>query len=284
MTGISRPVVVGVDGSPASRGAVRWAVDESIHRAAPLLVVHAFGAPDPDDLPAERHRVALDAAAEARAWWGSGRVTTVTAAGSAVPLLVDQSRHACLVVVASRGHGGFTGLLVGSVSARLAAQAHCPVLVVHHGERWVGPESSLPRHGPVVVGVGGSATTQHTLGLAFGEAASRDLPLVALHAWTRPEHRRHRRAGDPAWLETVALNTLAGQVEPWRAKFPDVRVRMLAPEGGAAAALVEQSRSAVLVVVGAHDRGDVDDVLLIGSVTQQVLHHADCSVLVDHTD
>ena len=283
MPDIRRPVVVGVDGSPASLGAVRWAVDEAARHSVPLKVVHALGRPGLLGFSSKEQRIALDAAVEARRWVPGTEVTTTTAVGSPAGVLRDQSHRAGLVVVGSRGHGGFSGLLVGSVSAHLAAYAHCPLLVVHRGENWAGQEAQLPSHAPIVVGDDGSAPAQHALGLAFAEAAARRVPLVAVRVWQQPEQRRRRRPVDPVGLAAAEERALSTGVEPWRIKYPDVEVRLVVREGGVAAELIQAATQALMVVLGARGRGGFEE-LLLGSVTHQVLHHAASPVLVDRVN
>lgn len=136
-------IVVGVDGSPGSRAALRWAFDEARIRRAALEVVTvwqfpvmtslpAFGAmPPPDDMgeqaEAELRQVLVD---EDVAPTDEVPVTTVVAEGAAAPALLEASEGADLLVVGSRGHGGFTGLLLGSVSHQCASHSECPVVVV----------------------------------------------------------------------------------------------------------------------------------------------------------
>lgn len=279
MTANRRPVIVGVDGSPASLGAVRWAADEAIRHGQPLQITHALGVPGPYEQAADEHELVLQAAAEARNWQpGLHDVITSTWHGSPARILVEQSRHATLVVVGSRGRGGFQALLLGSAGLQLAAHAHCPVLVIHHAERWAGPESLLPQHQPIVVGADGSTPSELAVELAFAEAASRGVALTAVHAWQEPA-RHWGRSVDPAQLATEAQHVLAAQVEPWRAKYPTVQVELRAVGGTAAPVLVSEAHDALMVVLGPRGQGGFDE-LRLGSVTQQVLEHASVPVFV----
>ena len=137
-------IVVGVDGSDGSRAALRWAHAEAQLRQCPLDVVTvwqfpvmtslpAFGAvPPPEDLsgPAEEslESVLRD---EGVATTDAVPVTATVAEGSAAGALLTAAEDADLLVVSSRGHGGFTGLLLGSVSHQCTAHSPCPVVVVH---------------------------------------------------------------------------------------------------------------------------------------------------------
>src|SRR5258706_3377757 len=157
-----RPIVVGVDGSTASLGAVRWAADEAARHGCTLRVVHALSW----EGPADGQGVVLDAAGEARAWQPGIAVETMTVGGPPASVLQEQSRTAGLVVIGGRVHDG--GLLDASVGAHLAGFAHCPVLVVNNGWRWADPMSALPQQAPVVVWVVGSPASQRALAFGYG--------------------------------------------------------------------------------------------------------------------
>ncbi|GAA0717209.1 universal stress protein [Dactylosporangium roseum] len=273
-----QPVIVGVDGSPAGFGAVRWAADEAVRHGRPLRITHALGVPGPFEQAADEHELALHAAIEARGWQPGLHVTTSTWHGSPAHVLVEQSRHASLVVVGSRGIGGFRSLLVGSVGLQTAAHAYCPVLVVHHAERWAGPECPLPRHQPVVVGADGSAASELAVELAFTEAASRGVALTAVRAWEEPAHR-WRRPVDLTRQAAAARDALAADLEAWRAKYPTVPVELRAVRGAPAPVLVAEADNALMVVLGPRGKGGFEE-LRLGSVTQQVLEHAPAPVLV----
>ena len=134
-------IVVGIDGSAASLEALRWARREAEVRGADVVALHAWqpayatelAATFDLDQDAGFERAAHDVAAGALdATAGVGvepRVQVVRDLGG--PALVDASRHAALLVVGARGHGGFAELLLGSVSRRCVHAATCPVVVVH---------------------------------------------------------------------------------------------------------------------------------------------------------
>ena len=274
MTTIQRPVIVGVDESPAALGAVRWAADAAVRFGRPLRITHVLGVPGPAEEITDEQALVLDAAAEARHWYPGLHVTTSTWYGHPAQVLREQSRHAELVVVGSRGHGGFHALLVGSVGVHLAGYAHCPVLVVHHAERWAGPETQLPSHQPVVVGADGSVGGQYALEMAFREASARGVPLVAVRAWQQPVSRLARRI-DPG---KVAAE-LAADLERLQAKDPAVELRPRVVEGAPVPVLLHEATDALMVVLGARGHGGFAD-LRLGAVTQHVLEHADIPVLV----
>jgi len=282
MTVQRRPVIAGVDGSAASLGAARWAADEAIRLGQPLNVVRVVQPPGPTGENADEHRLAMDIAAACRHWQPGLDVTAAVWGGDPAAELCEHSRHASLLVVASRGFGGFHSLAVGSVSTHLVSYAHCPVLVVHHGERWAGPESMLPRHRPIVVGVDGPASRTEVLGVAFDEAAHRHVPLIAVHAWQRPSGR-HGWSTDVDGPHTAAVHELAAAVEPWRATYPTVDVGQRVVEGTGSTVLLSAGADTLMVVLGARGAGGFQD-LRLGAVVQQVLHHTEVPVMVVRHD
>jgi len=135
-------IVVGVDGSEESKEALRWALEEALLCEAsvravyawhdPYLVTPGFGPPQdfaPDALR-ERAVELLDAIIADVASDSEVHVDATVAEGRAASVLVDAADGADLLVVGSRGHGGFVGLLLGSVSQQCVTHAPCPVLVV----------------------------------------------------------------------------------------------------------------------------------------------------------
>ncbi len=132
-------IVVGVDGSAESIGAARWAAAEAVRNGNRVVLLSAWqypmswGAtiPLPDGYdPAVDARSVLDPVTEAlRAEFPSVDISNRVVEGHPAEVLVEASRHTPLLVVASRGHGAFAGMLLGSVSQHCAAHAHSPVLV-----------------------------------------------------------------------------------------------------------------------------------------------------------
>jgi nucleotide-binding universal stress UspA family protein len=140
----STTIVVGVDGSEASRDALRWAAQQAALTGAQLRVVmswyiptSAYWLPMPEDIDAEKAtRDILDRTLhETLGDTPTISVSTVVAEGHPAPVLIDQSQDADLLVVGSRGHGEFTGMLLGSVSEHCVSHAGCPVVVVRPKRR-----------------------------------------------------------------------------------------------------------------------------------------------------
>ncbi|WP_240135675.1 universal stress protein [Streptomyces sp. MUM 178J] len=287
---MSGVVVVGVDGSASSLAAVEAAAREARLRGAGLRVVHAFiwpalhvplgpspSGPPEGGLRNLADRLVAEAVDRARAAAPEVEVSRAVVTGEPLTVLEAQSRAAELVVVGSRGMGGFVGLLVGSTAVHLAAHGRCPVLVVRE---------QPSAEGPVVLGVDGSAAGGPAVDFAFAEAELRKAPLVALHAWTTwnapmpaPQDPSMPYANPPGALageeERLLSEALAGRQE----RYPGVVVEHRAVHGGTREELIEASRSAQLVVVGSRGRGGFTG-LLLGSVSQALLHHAHCPVTV----
>lgn len=138
-------VVVGIDGSAAAHAALRFALDEARMRGCRLVAMHAFDLPAFVDAPhalvptlLDDLRTAsadlLDEAFETVGGVGDVEVERRTAQGLPARALVEASKGAELLVIGSRGRGGFAGLLLGSVSQQCAHHAHCPIAIVHAPE------------------------------------------------------------------------------------------------------------------------------------------------------
>ncbi|MFJ3726459.1 universal stress protein [Streptomyces sp. NPDC090045] len=290
---MSGPVVVGVDGSPSAMAAVDAAAREALLRGAELHVVHAFIWPamhvppgtSPLGPPAggvreSVERLLHEAVGRARSAAPGVRATSAVMPGEAVAALEAESRTAQLIVVGQRGSGGIRALLLGSTAVHLAAHGHCPVMVVRGR-----PEPE----GPVLVAVDGSPQGRSAIAYAFAEASMRGSELVALHAWSTwsdhgesgPDHSVELvdLIGDVDELRAVEERLLAEALSGHRERYPEVTVRPQVVRGRVRPTLIEASDGAQLMVVGARGRGGFAG-LLLGSVSQAVLHHANCPVTV----
>ncbi|MEV4121534.1 universal stress protein [Micromonospora sp. NPDC049645] len=287
---MNRPVVVGVDGSPSSLVAAEHAARVALLRSRPLLLVHAYlhpfgyGVPlNPYDLgvpvPSEEAQQMLERTAAELVDRCPGLTVEVRqVAGGPGATLIEESRRAELVVVGSRGLGGFAGLLLGSVGAQVAAHAHCPVLVVRPDEQ------PIPVDAPVLVGVDGSEPSRRAVSYGADEAALRDVPVVLVHVGppgegrTVPEEIEESQAA----YQAEGARLLADASAEVRAEHPGLVVREHPVRAaGAAQGLIEASGSASLLVVGTRGRAGFAG-LLLGSVSQAAVQHAHCPVLVAH--
>jgi nucleotide-binding universal stress UspA family protein len=283
-----RTIVVGIDGSQGSEIAQRWAVDEARTRKQPLRLVCAFTwNTDLDSVPMyvyetgvgikELKRITeatLRAALEQIKTIADVDVTSAAVEGGAVEVLLKEAGTASLVVVGSRQLHATGSFVLGSVGAHVAARATCPVVVTR------GPAGYPAERSKVIAGVDATEQSEAVLGFAFAEASRHGVPLravlcwhpsiVKVRYWTEQGTERGRVQAE-AWL----AETMAG----WQEKYPDVAVTTRVADEHPVSGLVEESLAEYLLVVGKSGRGATAGVLL-GSVSQGVLHHAICPVAV----
>jgi nucleotide-binding universal stress UspA family protein len=290
--GAQRPVVVGVDGSRSALNAVRWAAEQSHRRQLPLRLVHAFHiapAMYPRTFTATEeirkliHRTVGEFLREGVAAAHEGapqlRVDTATIEAQTVSALADEAKRAFMVVLGSRGEGGFERLLLGSTAVGLTSHARCPVAVVRGAE----VDTPPPSTGAVVVGVDGSPISEAAVKFATEEAAARQVPLLAVHTWderiTDPAYLAARIEQDevPAAQEQRAL--LAEQMAGYQQEHPDVPIEQVLVHDHPAQGILRQAEKAQLIVLGSRGRGGFIGMLL-GSTSQAVLQHATCPVLI----
>ncbi len=288
---MSDPVIVGVDGSASSLTAVDVAAREARLRGTSLRIVHAIGRPSahlpsgaapwsPADHGLEPMVHGELARAEERAHAAAPGVelTRSVVAGDAIEVLEIESRSAALTVVGSRGLTGFSGLLLGSTAVHLAAHGHGPLMVVRGR-----PDPD----GPVLLAVDGSPAGERAVEFAFAEAALRGAPLVALHVWNTWNEGAYEAPLDPLaamvanadQLREAEQGLLDRTVAPWQEAYPQVTVERRLVRSRIRNALIDAGKEAQLVVAGARGSGGFTG-LLLGSVSQALLHHAHCPVAV----
>ena len=289
MTSTPRPVVVGVDGTPGSLSAVRWAAEEALLRKLPLRLVYVYTWPpnygptpmygawptrDPLEIKETAEQLALEAADVARAAQPTVEVTAESVEGSRVPVLIAESGRAAVLVLGSRELGPFGSVVLGSVGAGVAAHAACPVVVVRGaaGE----PETGAR----VVAAVDGTETSERVLEYAFEHASRYGIGVRALLCWSPHVYELSGWLRDSyAQAATLAEVWLSEALAGWREKYPEVPVSAGVVEAHAVSGLVAESAGAHLLVVGSRGRHALAGTLL-GSVSQGVLHHATCPVAV----
>ncbi|MFC5286736.1 universal stress protein [Actinokineospora guangxiensis] len=283
------PVVVGADGSESSLAAVEWAAGYARARRVDLRIVHAFiwpqlavplGPADHGDsgggLRNDARRVLAEAVHRAVDAVRGVQVSGAMPETAPVPALLRECGNASLVVVGSRGLGGFSGLLLGSTAVQLAAHAPVPVVIVREGE----PGVRAAARGDVVVGVDGSARSIEAVAFAFAEAQRLGTGLLAVSV------------SPPGMVDTVPVGVLLADdddPEParalsetmagWAEKYPEVPVRRAVARGNPARTLTDLAADAPMLVVGSRGAGGFRG-LLLGSVSQGVLHHARCPVAI----
>lgn len=140
MTDRQERIVVGMDGSSASIDALKWATRQASLTGAAIEAVIGWQYPtvydgyplaDTTDWPSNAQGI-LDTAIQEAVGAENTPIARTVIEGHPAQVLIDATAGADLLVVGSRGHGGFTGMLLGSVSTHVAAHAPCPVLIIRH--------------------------------------------------------------------------------------------------------------------------------------------------------
>lgn len=296
-------IVVAIDGSQHAQRALSWALREAELRSASLTALHAFGVRrfagpfnrevslEPERAAAEHlvrtslERIGADGATPVGVDVTPIAVDVSPLRGnSAAAAVLRHSHDADLVVVGSRGLGGFPGLLLGSVSQQVASHATVPVAVIPPGD-----DDEPAASTSVVVGVDGSASARRALQWAAEDAALHDVPLTAVYV-------RHALSDTGLSVEFTAsqrtqLSDLEEQATKQARRFLTgiiddslgaahraVHPRVVA---GSPSRILSQDAAAPTstLVVGSRGRGGFTG-LLLGSVSQQCLHHAAGPVVV----
>lgn len=291
---VTPKVTVGVDGSKTGERALVWAAGEAARRGWPLLLVHALDMPlvmsvyagptrfPPSEEITEQGRGVLDhAQARVRELEPELAVETDLALEDPAKALLKRSTPQDLLVTGSRGLGAARSALEASVSVRSAARAECPVVVVPAGEGPVG----VPRR--IVVGVDGSAYSRSALDFALHEAARVEGgSVVVVHSWQVPLPFDADSLAEAGWSPPDDLldqrsqemvSDMLAQIQDEETERVGVTVMRLGTDP--ADALVEVGADADMIVVGSRGRGSVRG-LLLGSVSQAVLHRATVPVTV----
>lgn len=275
------PVVVGVDGSPASKSALAWAARWAQHFGHPirLLTAEQLRAPSPLIEDQIRQDVKGKLRAEASAL-GEEHERLVIGADvawiSPAEALVDASRSAAAVVLGNRGVGGWHGLTLGSVSVAVSSHAHSVVIVVPEGT------DPVSLHGEVVLGIDGSPESLEAAEFAFEQAARLTTRLRAVHVRT-PHHVLgvpvdilSDRGPLPSEDETEMLRSA---LAPLRADWPDVIVEERFVAGDPSRELAREGEGAAMIVVGSRGIGGFRG-LLLGSTSRDLLQAMPCPVAV----
>ena len=275
-------VVVGVDESAHSQPALRWAAAYGERRQLPVTALMAWDFVNQhhlephaafDALYNEESAVRVLEQQVARTLGGGHRVTCRVAEDRPAEALLDAGKDCELLVVGARGMGGFQDLLLGSVSQSVLHKATCPVAVVR---------DDLDRSArPVVVGVNGSANSIRALQWAVDYASEQRVELHAVYVWEWPFSTAalYGVVPDRAKLEHDADRFLRRQIAAIEIIEGGPLVDAKVVEGRPAAGLLDVSTSASMLVVGARGHGAIASALL-GSVSDQVTHHAACPVIV----
>lgn len=285
-------VVVGVDGTSASRAALVWATEEAGRRGIPLRIVHGLGMPVVigaygasgraaiDDLREAGHGLLTESAEYVRRARPEVEATTVLAPEDAPAVLLNEAQGDDVIVVGSRGLGGVRAIMLGSVGVRASSHAPCPVVVVPDME-----EPPLPR-GRVVVGVDGSKSSRRALRFALHQALVGGAEIVVVNSRqvspptgssdsTADARALHEETFDRQSEEVIA-GLLADVVDD---RTELLEISAVRTQANPVDALLEAATEADVLVVGSRGRGGVRG-LVMGSVSQGVLRGAPVPVAV----
>ncbi|WP_067537094.1 universal stress protein [Nocardia crassostreae] len=293
----SSAVVVGVDGSAGSERALHWAADYAAARDRELCIVHGlelaaagsvFGPYEViipqvvDSLRAHGRALLAHARAEALHSRPDLRVSTSMTSDTGTELLIERSAEAYAVVRGATGTIGTTAHL-GSTLLAVTSHAQGAVIVVRPEDK---NGTVIRDSGPVVVGIDGSPISEVAIAAAFAEAAERRTGLVAVHAWSDWDTGRFAGRGTTVTLnglEGVEEAVLAERLAGWQEKYPEVHITRRVFMDDPAAALLDWSKTAQLVVVGNRGRGGFKG-LLLGSTAHTLVQHAHCPIMVVRPD
>ncbi len=278
-----KPIVVGIDGSADSGAALRWAAAQAARSQHGIKLVTAFG-PDHQFVDEEESRRLMDevvtqAASDVQVAAPGVAISRSEHLGSPRRVLVEESEGASLLVVGSRGKGGFAGLLLGSVSRASIHGSKCPVVVVRSSDSDAASPVTSGSH-RIVVGVDGSESSHAAVLWAARQAELTGATLEALMLWDWVQSYGWGfvtpRNLDPA-AECGRL--LEAALAPVRSAQPALTIDSAVVEGPASQLLVKASTGADLLVVGSRGHSELVGTLL-GSVSEYCVIHAHCPVLV----
>ncbi|MDP2774144.1 MAG: universal stress protein [Nocardioides sp.] len=281
-----QPVVIGVDGSPGTAGAIRAGLDEARRLDAPVLLVHVV----PDyvpltpmlplagpDLTETGAAILRGVVAEVAALAPDVHIDSELRHGPRAAQLISAAHRAVALYVGRDDRPLLERVLLGNTAAGTASRATCPVVVVP--PEWAAQDGDATR-GVVVVAVKSPVHSTELLADAFAAAATHGSRLVVLHAWTLPAGYDDIAAVAVATEELTRRSTaeLETLLHEWRTTFPGVQVEIRIVHDRPAHALVRASHEADLLVLVRHAHGFPSGTL--GGTGRAVLRDADCPVRI----
>lgn len=288
-------LIVGVDSTEGSVEALRWAAHEAARRSWPLHVITCAELPvaveagligsgvlhgaSTEAIVSDQHGVNQGAVNLARSFGLSVEVTGETLIGAPAYALVGASCEDDIVVVGATSHPGRLTDVLGSVATSVAHRSKGAVVVVHgHSRR----DQEIRR---IAVGVDGSAGSAVAVEWAIDEALRCEAELVLVHGWLYPYQSLRSGTNEPRdEMKLDAMRTLEGCAAKVRTLAPSIRCHSIISEQPPAKAVLDEAKSADLVVVGSRGHGGFTS-LVLGSVSRTVLQHSPVPVaVVRHPD
>lgn len=295
-------VTAGVDGTPESAAAARWAAGEALERKSVLHLVHVVtgtgthGQALSGDDAVRQHgeRMVREVTAEVATYFPKLTVDSAVRTGKPDKVLTELSHTSELLVIGSRGLSTLHGFLVGSVALPTVAHTRCPLVLVR-GRQTTRSHATFGTYDPaegktpgapprsVVVGVDTLHPCEELLAFAFETAQRKAAPLKVLHGWEPP-------AQYGSWPVPLSAGTLdayvserathlAAMIQPWREKYPHVTVDARAVLEQPAYLLAKEAHNASLTVVGRRLRSS-DFGGHAGPVAHAVMHHVRTPVAI----
>lgn len=275
-------VVVGIDGTTGSDGALRYGVEQARSRGCELRLVHVgplYEAPTsilpyiPQLIDAAGVAILSEAEAKAARLGDQVKVTTELRTGSRIRDLLDASKDAELLVLGRETHTGTERLLFGATTAAVVARSTVPTCVIPSG--W----NANPEPGRVVVGLRAAEHTDELFASAFGAATAQAATIEVVHAWKMPdpyvdsiESRDHAST----WM-AAGTDMIERALRPWRDRYPDITLDVRVVHSDPARALLASAEGATLLLLlrrptpkllGPH----------LGSTARRVIAAAPCPV------
>jgi nucleotide-binding universal stress UspA family protein len=286
-----RNVLIGIDFSETSEGALRWGLDVARHHQAAAVLVHALRLPSmvtpyipvPPDIDVELERKAVDRLAEIERRCAASGVAVTTEIRHDQPAAALRQaaleHHADLVVVGTRGLSRLEHLLLGSIAEQVIATAPAPVLAVH--------TEDFDRHRPlrrVLVPTDFSEEATRSARVALELIGARGKgELILAHAYHMPVEYAAYGALPVNWnFVEEAARAAESELTKWAKELSATgwKVTTEAAEGPAAYVIerLAREREVDLIAMGTHGRGGLRE-LVLGSVAKRVVQHSPCPVL-----
>lgn len=280
----TKPVVVGVDGTERSDGAVRYAVDQARERECALRLVHVGPSYEvltsalpyvPHEVEAAGLTILNEARGHALGLSPGLDVDTDLRDGSRIAELIDAAAGGQLLVLGRESHPGAVGGLFGATTAAVAARTKVAATVIP--SQW---QHDL-EPGPVVAGLRGPERAEELLEATFDYATGHSVGVDVVHAWEIPDpYLHHVQDGDHAnrWLPE-GIEMVERTIAAWRRRYPQVPVTVRVVYAQPSSALLASAKGASLMVLlrqpestllGAH----------LGKTSRSVIATAPCPVQI----